>query len=91
MTQLHLPHALGSSLEPSRDVGPHLGTQSLLRQRAGDERLFTVLLLLSYPFFLVLAAAARLLPGSTGDTPRASVFAVAAEAARSTLAIAFNQ
>jgi hypothetical protein len=90
MTQLHLPSALNGS----NDVRPGaLGAStvaSLLRQREGDERLFTVLLWLSFPFFLVLAASARLMQGGTGER-RASVFAVAAEAARSTIAIAFNQ
>lgn len=86
MTQLHLSPA--ATVDPSVDRAPTVA--SLLRQRAGDERLFTVLLWLSFPFFLVLAASARLMQGGTVEH-RASVFAVAAEAARSTIAIAFNQ
>jgi hypothetical protein len=88
MTQLHLPAALPGE----GPVTPQVPTvASLLRQRAGDERLFTVLLWLSFPFFLALTASARLMQGGGSGERRASVFSVAAEAARSTIAIAFNQ
>jgi hypothetical protein len=59
------------------------------RVRRQDERAFALLLLLSYPFFLLLAIGARLVRSGSGEG--ASVFSVAAEAARSTLAIALNQ
>ena len=61
---------------------------STARQRRADERSFVLLLLLSFPFFLLLAIGARLMSSNGTDTR--SVFAVATEAARSTLAIALN-
>lgn len=62
----------------------------IARVRREDERAFALLLLLSYPFFLLLAVGARLVRSGGGEAP-SSVFTVAAEAARSTLAIALNQ
>ena len=75
------------------DFGAEAGRSGLVMQtarvRREDERAFALMLVLSYPFFLVLAIGARLV--RSGGQDGASVFVVAAEAARSTLAIALNQ
>jgi hypothetical protein len=90
MTQLHVPTTATAAPDLGAfDRAPTVA--SLLRQREGDERLFTVVLWMSFPFFLAFAASARLMQGGGGGERRASVFTVAAEAARSTIAIAFNQ
>lgn len=91
MTQLHLPTALAAGADDAHAHRDLPTVASLLRQRAGDERLFTALLWTSYPFFLLLATGARLMKDGGSGERRSSVFAVAAEAARSTIAIAFNQ
>ena len=54
MTTLNAPH-----VQPSRS--PADSAPAALADRASDERSFGVLLLLSWPFFLLLAIGARLL------------------------------
>jgi hypothetical protein len=55
-----------------------------------DERLFMAIFILSFPIFLAIAMATRLL-GSPGEVKRdASILGEASSAARSTIAIALQ-
>lgn len=89
MTTLNAPrHAIDDHPMGVESAMPALPDAARVRRE--DERAFVLLLLLSYPFFLLLAIGARLVRSGNGEGP-SSVFTVAAEAARSTLAIALNQ
>ena len=88
MTTLNATSAATKHFEAAVPTDAEAQTDTSARVRRADERSFVVLLLLSFPFFLVLAIGARLM--SAGNPDGRSVFAVATEAARSTLAIALN-
>ncbi len=89
MTTLNAPTGSAHGYAGSEPVTPARPAEVTSTQvRRADERSFVLLLLLSFPFFLLLAVGARLMSRSQGDTR--SVFEVATEAARSTLAIALN-
>lgn len=86
MTTMNAPSAATERYQA--EVPASALAETSARVRRADERSFVVLLLLSFPFFLILAIGARFM--SAGNPDGRSVFAVAAEAARSTLAIALN-
>jgi hypothetical protein len=76
------------------------GTQSVpangpvLKARQQDERLFRLVFMVSFPLFLLVGIAARLMPaaplsGLSEAKPRGSLLAEATAAARSTIAVAF--
>lgn len=88
MTTLNAPAASTPPFEAAVSSAAQAPLDTAARVRRADERTFVLLLLLSFPFFLVLAIGARFM--SAGNPDGRSVFAVAAEAARSTLAIALN-
>lgn len=65
-----------------------------LKSRKQDERLFRLICILTFPLFLLAAIVARMRPEKWSFVPREtemrrSVFAEAAAAARSMIAIAF--
>lgn len=83
MNGIHVDAPL-AGIAPALDAEP-----AATRER--DERLFVLVLLVSFPLFLIVAVSARLMPGGSPEAkPRGSIFAEAASTARATIAIAFN-
>lgn len=68
------------------------GAEQLVRERKRDERAFYLLFMLSFPLFLMVVVAGRLLPGSAagGDRAGKSIIAEASATTRSTIAIALT-
>ncbi len=67
-------------------------TENLLREKQQDERVFYIGFVLSFPLFLVVALAGRILPGhhTADDSSAKSIFAEASSTTRATIAIALT-